>query len=59
MMIYSTWEVVSSSPARAGRVKSKTFKVGSDCSLVKSTAFRGENHGSFGYDLKNGGPVSQ
>jgi hypothetical protein len=35
------------------------FKIGSDCSFAKSTAFRSENHGSFGYDLKNGGPVSQ
>jgi hypothetical protein len=32
--------------------------VGSDCSFAKSTAFRSENHGSVGYDLKNGGPVS-
>jgi hypothetical protein len=52
-------EVVSSSPARAGRVKSKTFKIGSDCSFAKCTAFRSETHGSFGYDFKNGGPVSQ
>jgi hypothetical protein len=52
-------EVVSSSPARAGSVKPKTFKIGSDCSFSKSTAFRSENHGSFGHDLKNGGPVSQ
>jgi hypothetical protein len=35
------------------------FKIGSDCSFAKSTAFRCENHGSFGYDLKNGGPMSQ
>jgi hypothetical protein len=33
-------EVVSSSPARASRVKPKTFKIGSDCSFAKSTAFR-------------------
>jgi hypothetical protein len=52
-------EVVSSSPVRAGRVKPKTFNIGSDCFFAKSTAFRSENHGSFGYDLKNGGPVSQ
>jgi hypothetical protein len=48
-------EVMSSSPARAGRVKPK---IGSDCSFAKSTAFRSENHGSFGYGLKNEGPVS-
>jgi hypothetical protein len=30
----------SSSPARAGRVKPKTFKIGSDCFFAKSTAFR-------------------
>jgi hypothetical protein len=52
-------EVMSSSPARAGRVKPKTFKICSDCSFAKSTAFRRSNHGSFEYDLKNGGPVSQ
>jgi hypothetical protein len=52
-------EVVSSNPARTGCVKPKTFKIGSDCSFAKSTAFRSENHGSFGYDLENGGPVSQ
>jgi hypothetical protein len=45
---------------RSGRpIKPKTFKMGSDCSFAKSTAFRSENHGSFGYDLNNGGPVSQ
>jgi hypothetical protein len=27
--------------------------------LRKSTAFRSENYGSFRYDLKNGGPISQ
>jgi hypothetical protein len=43
----------------AGRVKPQTFKIGSDCSFVKRTVFRSENHGSFGYDFKNGGPVSQ
>jgi hypothetical protein len=48
-------EVVSSSPARAGRVKPKTFKISSDCSFAKSTAFRSKNHGPLGYDLKNGG----
>jgi hypothetical protein len=32
-------KVVSSSPARAGRVKPKTFKIGSDCSFAKSTPF--------------------
>jgi hypothetical protein len=35
------------------------IKIGSDCSFTKSTAFRSENHGSFGCDLKNGGPMSQ
>jgi hypothetical protein len=55
----STREVVSLSPARVGHIKPKTFKIGSDCSFTKSTAFRCENHGSFGYDLKNGGRVSQ
>jgi hypothetical protein len=52
-------EAVSSSPARISRVKPKTFNIGSDCSFAKSTVFRSENHRSFGYDLKNGGPVSQ
>jgi hypothetical protein len=52
-------EIVSSRPARASRVKPKTSKIGSDCSFAKSTAFKRENHGSLGYDLKNGGPVSQ
>jgi hypothetical protein len=52
-------EVVSSSPARDGHVKPKTVKIGSDCSFVKSTVFRSENHGSFGYDLEKGDPVSQ
>jgi hypothetical protein len=52
-------EVVSSIRSRAGRVKPKTFRIGSDCSFVKSTAFSSENHGSFGYDLKNENPVSQ
>jgi hypothetical protein len=33
-------KVVSLNPARAGRVKPKTFKIGSDCSFAKSTAFR-------------------
>jgi hypothetical protein len=55
----SIQEVVSSCPTRAGLVKPKTVKVDSDCSFAKSTAFRSENHGSFGYDLKNGDSVSQ
>jgi hypothetical protein len=46
---FSTREVVSSSHARTGRVKPKTFKVGSECSFVLSTAFRSENHGSLRY----------
>jgi hypothetical protein len=52
-------EVVSSNTARTGCVKPKMFEIGSDCFFAKSTAFRSENHGSFEYDLKNGGPVSQ
>jgi hypothetical protein len=52
-------KVVSWSPTRAGRVKRKSFNVGSDCSFANSTTFRSENHGSFGYDLKKAGPVSQ
>jgi hypothetical protein len=52
-------KVVSSSPAHTGCVKPKTFKRGTDCSFAKSTAFRSENQGSFGYDLKHGGHVSQ
>jgi hypothetical protein len=52
-------EVVSSTPAPVGRVKPKMFKIGSDYSFAKSKAFRSENYGSFEYDLKNGGPVSQ
>jgi hypothetical protein len=59
MLTLSIREVVSSSPARTGHFKLKTFKIGSDCSFAKSMAFRSENHGSFGYDLKNGGPMSQ
>jgi hypothetical protein len=55
----SIQEVVSSNPASAGQVKPKTIKIGSNCSFTKSTAFRSENHRSVGYDLKNGGPVSQ
>jgi hypothetical protein len=47
-------------PACAGRVKPKTLiKIGSDCSFPKFTAFISDNHGSFGYAIKNGGPVSQ
>jgi hypothetical protein len=46
-------EVVSSSHARAGRVKPKTFKICSNCSFAKSTAFRSENHGSFRWNDKN------
>jgi hypothetical protein len=55
----SIQEVGSSSPALACCVKPKAFKIGSDCSFTKSTAFRSENHGYFRYDLKNGGPMSQ
>jgi hypothetical protein len=56
VLLLSIWEVVSSSPARAGCVKPKTFKIGNDFPFVKSTAFRSENHGFFGYNLKHGGP---
>jgi hypothetical protein len=59
VLSFSIQEVVSSSPARAGRVKPKTFRIGSDYFFAKSTAFRSKNYGFFGYDLKNGGPVSQ
>jgi hypothetical protein len=52
-------KVVSSSLACANRVKPKAFKNRCDCSFAKSTAFRSENHGSFVYALKNGGPVLQ
>jgi hypothetical protein len=54
----SIWEVESSSPTRAGSIKPKTFKIGSDSSFAKSTTFRSDNHGSFGYDVENGSPVS-
>jgi hypothetical protein len=56
----SIWEAMGLSPARdTCWVKPKTFKIDSDCSFAKSTAFRSENHRSFGHDLKNAGPVSQ
>jgi hypothetical protein len=50
---------VSSSPFRAGHVKPKTFNIGSDCSFAKNPVLRSENHGVFGHDFKEGGPVSQ
>jgi hypothetical protein len=59
VLLLSIRKIVRSSPAWAGCVKPKTFKIGSDCSFAKIMAFRSENHGTFGYDLKNGGPVSQ
>jgi hypothetical protein len=40
MLSLSIREVVSSSSARAGRVKPMAFKIGSGCSFAKSTAFR-------------------
>jgi hypothetical protein len=46
-------------PCSTSLVKPKTFKTDSVCSIAKSTALISENNGSFGYDLKNGGPVSQ
>jgi hypothetical protein len=52
-----TREVINLSPAWTGRAK--TFKIDSDFSFAKSTAFRSENHRSFRYHLQNGGPVSQ
>jgi hypothetical protein len=55
----STQEVVSWSPAPADRFKPKASKISCDCSFAKSMTFRCENHGSFGYILKNGGSVSQ
>jgi hypothetical protein len=55
----SIWEVVTLSPTRGGSIKPKIFKIGSDCSFAKSMVFRSENHRSFEYDLKIGGPVSQ
>jgi hypothetical protein len=48
-----------SSPTSADCIKPKTFEIGSDCSFAKTMAFRSENYGSFEYDLKNGGPLSQ
>jgi hypothetical protein len=51
--IYKTYDVCRS------LVVVKTFKIGSDCSFAKSTAFRSENNESFRYDLKNRGPVLQ
>jgi hypothetical protein len=59
VLLLSIREAGSSSPARAGRVKPKTFNIVSDCSFAKSTALRSENQRSFGYDLKNGAPMSQ
>jgi hypothetical protein len=38
LLLLSIQEVVSSSPARAGRVKPKTFKMDSDYSFANSTA---------------------
>jgi hypothetical protein len=35
------------------------LEIGNDCSFASSAAFRGENQGSFGHDLKNRGPVSK
>jgi hypothetical protein len=32
VLLLSIWEVMSSSPARAGCIKPKTFEIGSDCS---------------------------
>jgi hypothetical protein len=40
MLSLSIREVMSSSSAWAGRVKPKTFKIGSDCSFAKSTALK-------------------
>jgi hypothetical protein len=43
----------------AGLYQTQDVKIGSDCSFAMSAAFRSDNHGSFGYAIKNGGPVSQ
>jgi hypothetical protein len=40
VLSFNIQEVVSSSPARVVRVKPKTFKIDSDFSFAKSTAFR-------------------
>jgi hypothetical protein len=37
--------------------QTQDVKIGSDCSFAKSTTFRSDNHGSFGYAIRNGGPV--
>jgi hypothetical protein len=39
--------------------QTQDVKIGSDCSFAKSTAFISDNHGSFGYAIENGDPVSQ
>jgi hypothetical protein len=31
VLSFNIWEIVSSSPTRAGSVKPKTFEIGSDC----------------------------
>jgi hypothetical protein len=55
VLSFSIQEVVSSSPACTGRVKPKPFKIGSELLLRQER----KNDGSFGYDLKNRGIVSQ
>jgi hypothetical protein len=39
--------------------QTQDVKIGRDCSFAKTTAFTSDNHGSFGYAIKNGGPVLQ
>jgi hypothetical protein len=48
----SIQEVMSLSPTRAGHIKPKTFKIGSDCSFSKSIAFRSESQGLSDMTLK-------
>jgi hypothetical protein len=38
-------------------IKTKALKIDNDSSFTKLLAFTSEYHGSFGYDLENGGHV--
>jgi hypothetical protein len=40
-------------------VNPKILNIGSHCSFAWDSAFRSENNEPFGYDLKNGGPMSR
>jgi hypothetical protein len=44
-------------PAASNQIK--MFKICSNCFFIKRTEYRSEIHEYFGYDLKNGDPVSQ